>query len=470
MDTAFAHLIDGELVPGSRHFDVVNPATGAPFARCPDATRDDVERAMAAAARAFSAGWARDEAARRRTLAHMSEALAARADEIGRLVCLEQGKPLAQAVGEVKGAAQVLRVYADEPIPRDVLRDDEKARVTLVRKPLGVVAAITPWNFPVATLVMKLGPALLTGNTVVAKPSPFTPLSSLALGAALRDALPTGVLNVLGGSDEVGAWLTAHPAVRKISFTGSVPTGKKIMRAAADDLKRVTLELGGNDPAIVLQDVDPAKVAPRLFWGAFANSGQVCVAIKRLYVHEDVYRPVLAALTDLAKQVKLGSGLEPDTQLGPINNAPQFARVQELVDDARRQGGTVVAGGAPLAQPGYFYPPTIVTDVGEGVRLVDEEQFGTALPVIPYRDVDDALAQANRTHYGLGGSVWTGDASRGEAIAERLECGTAWVNQHMSVNAKIPFGGMKWSGVGRENGKWGLEEFCELQVVNAAKA
>jgi acyl-CoA reductase-like NAD-dependent aldehyde dehydrogenase len=469
MDTTFAHLIDGELVAGSRHFDVVNPATGAPFARCPDATRDDVERAMAAAARAFATGWARDEAARRRTLAHMSEALAARADEIGRLVCLEQGKPLAQAVGEVKGAAQVLRVYADEPIPRDVLRDDEKARVTLVRKPLGVVAAITPWNFPVATLVMKLAPALLTGNTVVAKPSPFTPLSSLALGAALRGAVPAGVLNVLGGSDEVGAWLTAHPAVRKISFTGSVPTGKKIMRAAADDLKRVTLELGGNDPAIVLQDVDPAKVAPRLFWGAFANSGQVCVAIKRLYVHEDVYRPVLAALTDLAKQVKLGSGLEPDTQLGPINNAPQFARVQELVEDARRQGGTVVAGGAPLAQPGYFYPPTIVTDVGEGVRLVDEEQFGTALPVIPYRDVDDALAQANRTHYGLGGSVWTGDASRGEAIAERLECGTAWVNQHMSVNAKIPFGGMKWSGLGRENGKWGLEEFCELQVVNAMK-
>src|SRR5262249_5214071 len=213
--------------------------------------------------------------------------------------------------------------------------------------------------------------------------------------------------------------------------------------------------------------VDPAKVAPRLFWGAFANSGQVCVAIKRLYVHEDVYRPVLSALTDLAKQVKLGSGLAPDTQLAPINTAPQFARVPELVEDARRQGATVVAGGAPLAQPGYFYPPTIVTDVGEGVRLVDEEQFGTALPVIPYRDVDDALAQANRTHYGLGGSVWTGDANRGEAIAERLECGTAWVNQHMSVNAKIPFGGMKWSGIGRENGKWGLEEFSDLQVLSA---
>src|SRR5581483_888194 len=424
---------------------------------------------MAAAARAFAGAWSRDEALRRRTLVHMSEALGAKVDEIGRLVCMEQGKPLANATGEVKGAAQILKLYADEPIPRDVLVDDAKARVTLVRKPLGVVAAITPWNFPVATLVMKLGPALLTGNTVVAKPSPFTPLSSLAIGAALKDALPAGVLNVIGGSDEVGAWMTAHPAVRKISFTGSVPTGKKIMRAAAEDLKRVTLELGGNDPAIVLPDVDPAKVAPKLFWGAFANSGQVCVAIKRLYVHEDVYRPILGALAELAKQVKLGDGLEPETQLGPINNAPQFRRVQELVDDARQHGGTVVTGGEPLSRPGYFYPPTLVTDVGEGVRLVDEEQFGTALPVIPYRDLDDALAQANRTHYGLGGSVWSGDVARGEEIALRLESGTAWVNQHMSLNARTPFGGMKWSGLGRENGKWGLEEFCELQVLNAAK-
>src|SRR5207237_692718 len=220
-----------------------------------------------------------------------------------------------------------------------------------------------------------------------AKPSPSTPLSSLALGAALRTAVPAGVVNVLGGSDEVGAWMTAHPAVRKISFTGSVPTGKKIMRAAADDLKRVTLELGGNDPAIVLPDVDPARVAPKLFWGAFTNSGQVCVAIKRLYVHEDIYRPLLGAL-----------------------------------------------------------------------------------PVIPWRDLDDALAQANHTHYGLGGSVWSADVAHGEEIAARLECGTAWVNQHMSMSARVPFGGVKWSGLGRENGRWGIEEFCELQVVNAAKA
>jgi len=396
MEQHWAHLIDGSLVEGSRHFDVVNPATGAPFARCPDATREDLERAIAAAARAFRSVWARDEGLRRRTLTAMSGALAARADAIGRLVCLEQGKPLANAIGEVKGAAQVLALYAKEPIPRDVLRDDAKGRVTLVRRPLGVTAAITPWNYPVYTLVQKLGPALLTGNTVVAKPSPFTPLSSLAMAAAFRDVVEPGVLNVLGGSDEVGAWMTAHPVVRKISFTGSVPTGKKIMRAAADDLKRVTLELGGNDPAIVLADVDPAA-------------------------------------------------------------------------DARRHGGTVVAGGAPLDRAGYFYPPTLVTGVGEGVRLVDEEQFGTALPVVPFRDLDDAFAQANRTHHGLGGSIWTSDFARGEELAERLESGTAWVNQHLALGPTIPFGGTKWSGIGRENGPWGIEEFCELQVVNAAR-
>ena len=466
----FHHLIDGELVAGRRHFAVIDPATGAPFADCPDATREELDRALAAAEGAFAGAWPHDEALRRRTLGAMSEALAGQAEALGRLVSQEQGKPLTHAQSEVRGAARLLRICAEEPIPVEVLRDDGKLRVTVVRKPLGVTAAITPWNYPIATLAGKIGPALLAGNTVVAKPSPFTPLSSLELGTLFRALVPAGVLNVVGGSDEVGAWMTADPRVRKISFTGSVPTGKKIMRAAAEDLKRVTLELGGNDPAIVLPDVDPAQVAPRLFWGAFTNSGQICIAIKRLYVHERTYRPLVDALAALARQVKLGDGLEPDTELGPINNRPQFERVRELVDDARRAGGKVEVGGAPLSRPGYFYPPTLVTGVGEGVRLVDEEQFGTALPVIPYADVEDAVAQANRSHYGLGGSVWTADVRRGEEIAQRLECGTAWVNQHIDTGAFAPFGGMKWSGIGRENGRWGIEEFCELQVVSTRLA
>ena len=469
MSTTFSHLIGGAFTPGTRHFDVIDPATGEPFATCPDASREQVNAAVDAAARAFAGAWPRDEALRRRTLAHMSEVLAGRAEEIGRIVSQEQGKPLANATGEVKGAAATLKLYADEPIPREVLRDDAKGHMVLVRRPLGVTAAITPWNFPVYTLVAKLGPALLVGNTVVAKPSPYTPLSSLALAAAVKDVVPAGVLNVLGGSNEVGAWLTAHPTVRKISFTGSVPTGKAIAKVAADDLKKVTLELGGNDPAIVLPDVDPKTVASRLFWGAFANSGQVCVAIKRLYVHEDVYQPVLAALSDVARTVKIGPGLEAGTQLGPINNKPQFERVSELVSDALSNGATAVAGGGPLDRPGYFFAPTVLTGVSDGTRIVDEEQFGPALPVIPYRDVDDALARANATTFGLGGSVWSADPDRAADVAERLETGTAWVNTHAALAPHQPFGGAKWSGIGVENGSWGLLGYTEIQVVHRSK-
>ncbi len=467
--TTFTHLIDGKRVAGEQSFDVIDPSTGQAFARCPDATAAQIDAAVGAAQRAF-ASWSRDEELRRRTLSAIGDAIEAKAAEIGELLCREQGKPLQSAVGEVRGAAQVFKRSAADPLPKpELLREDERARVTLLRRPIGVSACIAPWNFPVSMMVVKVAPALLVGNTVVGKPSPYTPLSTLALAAAIADVIPPGVVNILGGSDQVGGQLTAHPGVRKVSFTGSVATGKKVARAAADDLKRVTLELGGNDPAIVLPDVDAKAVASRLFWGAFANSGQVCIAIKRLYVHEDVYPAVVSELGEVARRVKLGPGLEAGTQLGPLNNRMQFERVQELVDDARKHGGKVEVGGAPLARPGYFYPPTLVTGIGEGVRLVDEEQFGTALPVIPYRDVDDAVEQANRTHFGLGASVWTANVERGTELATRLESGTTWVNQHMSLGRDFPFGGMKWSGIGRQNGPWGLEEFCELQVLNVAK-
>jgi len=332
-----------------------------------------------------------------------------------------------------------------------------------------VVGAITPWNFPIILAIWKLAPALLAGNTIVLKPSPFTPLSSLAMGEALRDVLPAGVLNVVAGGDQLGRWVTEHPAVRKISFTGSVATGKKIAAAAAPDLKRVTLELGGNDPAIVLGDVDPKKVAEKLFWGAFANSGQICVAIKRLYVEENVYPEIVRELGELARNVRVGDGLAEGTELGPINNAPQFERVRELVADAVSAGGRCVAGGSARDGEGYFFEPTIVTDIAEGTRLVDEEQFGPALPVMPFRDVDDALARANATHFGLGGSIWSGDPKRATDLAKRLECGTGWVNQHLNLVPTAPFGGSKWSGIGYENGPWGLAAFTEFQVINIAK-
>ena len=231
----------------------------------------------------------------------------------------------------------------------------------------------------------------------------------------------------------------------------------------------MTLELGGNDPALVLEDVDVSRVAKRIFWGAFENCGQVCSAIKRVYVPESLYGPMLTELGDLARNVHVGDGLDVDSQMGPLNNRPQFERVQELVEDAKRVGGKEVAGGQRLGDRGYFYAPTIVGEVRDGVRLVDEEQFGPVLPVVPYADLDDAVEQANATHFGLSGSVWSSDSVKAEEVAGRLECGTAWVNQHLNVLPHAPFGGAKWSGIGVENGPWGLLGFTEIQTINAAK-
>jgi acyl-CoA reductase-like NAD-dependent aldehyde dehydrogenase len=382
----------------------------------------------------------------------------------------EQGKPLAKGIGEIHGAAFWFDYTASLEIPVEVLQDDASKRVEVRRRPLGVVGAITPWNFPALLATWKIAPALLAGNTVVIKPSPFTPLSTLAIGEAIRDVLPPGVVNVISGGDQLGAWVSTHPAVRKVSFTGSVETGKKVAAAAAPDLKRVTLELGGNDPAIVLPDVDPKQIAERLFWGAFENSGQVCSAVKRVYVHEEKQKALLTELAQLAKSVKMGPGLEEGTQLGPINNKPQYERVIGLVEDALKHGAKALAGGAAAQRDGYFFQPTILTDVSEGMRIVDEEQFGPALPVLTYRDVEDAIERANATMFGLSGSVWSSDPKKAADVASRLECGTAWVNQHLDILPTAPFGGAKWSGIGVENGRWGLLGFSETQVIDIAKS
>jgi acyl-CoA reductase-like NAD-dependent aldehyde dehydrogenase len=464
----FQMTIDGKAVSSKESFGVIDPSRGSAFAKAPECTREQLDAAMDSAATAFRP-WRADEARRRQVLRECAAALRARAEELGRVLTQEQGKPLAKGIGEIHGAAFWFDYTASLEIPVEVVQDDASKRVEVRRRPLGVVGAITPWNFPVILASWKIAPALLAGNTVVIKPSPFTPLSTLALGEVLRSVLPPGVLNVVSGGDALGAWVSTHPAVRKVSFTGSVETGKKVAAAAAPDLKRITLELGGNDPAIVLPDVDPAAIADKLFWGAFENSGQVCSAVKRVYVHESKYQALLSELAQRARAVKMGSGLEAGTELGPINNKPQFERVCGLVADALKSGARAVTGGAPRKGDGYFFEPTILADVAEGMRIVDEEQFGPALPVLTYRDVDDAVERANATMFGLSGSVWSSDPQRAADIAGRLECGTAWVNQHLDILPTAPFGGAKWSGIGVENGKWGLLGFTELQVVDIAK-
>jgi acyl-CoA reductase-like NAD-dependent aldehyde dehydrogenase len=461
----FTMTISGEACAGGSTFAVTNPATGEVFAHAPECTREELDRAMDGATTAFRL-WRQDEAARRVALVAAADAIQASAQELARVLTEEQGKPLMQAMREVMSASAIFRYTASIEIPVEITQQNGASRIEVRRKPYGVVGAITPWNYPILLAVTKLAPALLAGNTVVLKPSPFTPLATLELGRVLRGVFPPGVLSVVSGGNELGGFITLHPAVSKITFTGSVATGKKVAGAAAADLKRVTLELGGNDPAIVLGDVDPEKIARALFWGAFTNSGQVCTAIKRLYVEEPVYERVVEAVSNVARTVKMGNGLEADVELGPVNNAPQHHRVAELVRDARAGGARVRAGGGPRAGAGYFFEPTILTDAGESSRIVAEEQFGPVLPILPFTRLDDVLERANATHFGLSASVWSGDAERGAAIASELDCGTAWVNQHIALSPFAPFGGSKWSGIGYENGKWGLEGFCQLQVLN----
>jgi len=464
----YTMTIDGKAESAKATFGVINPATEQVFAQPPECTKAQLDAAMESAQTAYK-GWSKDEPKRRATLLEIGEAIKGRAAEIAPLLTQEQGKPVDKAMMEVFGASIWFQYTASLQIPVEVISDTPQNRTEVRRRPLGVVAAITPWNFPLMLAVWKIAPALLAGNTVVIKPSPYTPLTTLKLGEILRSVVPPGVVNVVSGGNELGGWMTSHPVPRKISFTGSVATGKKVAAAAAPDLKRTTLELGGNDAAILLGDVDVKSTAQKIFWGAFENSGQICSAIKRVYVPESLYGPVVAELQEIAKTVKVGNGLETGTQLGPLNNKMQYDKVREMIDDAKKHGAKVVTGGQQLSPKGYFIAPTIISEVAEGVRIVDEEQFGPALPVIPYRNVEDAVERANATMYGLSGSVWSANPEKAAEVARQLDTGTAWVNQHLAIAPNLPFGGAKWSGIGVENGPWGLLGFTELQVVNVAK-
>jgi acyl-CoA reductase-like NAD-dependent aldehyde dehydrogenase len=335
--------------------------------------------------------------------------------------------------------------------------------------PLGVVGIITPWNAPINLAAGPLTSALYTGNTVVLKPSPYTPLCTLKMGEIAKDIFPPGVVNVLAGGDDLGQWMTEHKGIDKIAFTGSVATGKKVMASAAQNLKRVTLELGGNDPAIVLEDADVKSIASKIFFACFVNSGQVCMAIKRIYAHERIYDQLCDALVEEARKAKVGDGLDPATQLGPIQNKMQYEKVKGILEDTRKRGGRILAGGVVPEGPGYFIPPTVVADIPEDSALVREEQFGPIVPILKFNDLEDVIRRANDTRYGLSGSVWSSDIERATGIAQRLEVGTAWVNQHRATSAVIPFGGAKESGVGRQYSILGLKGYMEPRVISVLK-
>ncbi|MEM8769935.1 MAG: aldehyde dehydrogenase family protein [Pseudomonadota bacterium] len=464
----YSLLINGALVEGDQSMDVINPATEEVLAVCPRASEAQLDAAVAAAKAAFPSWSATSIDERKAVVNAIADAIEANGQELAQLLTQEQGKPIGDAMGEVFGTAAFFRYFTSLDLPLEVLDDSEGRRVEAHRKPLGVVGAIVPWNFPMILMAFKVPPALIAGNTVVLKPAPTTPLTSLKLAELMKDLVPPGVVNVITDANDLGAPLTAHPDVDKISFTGSTATGSKVMAGAAGLLKRITLELGGNDAGVVLDDVDPKEVAPQLFTSAFQNSGQVCIAMKRLYVHDSIYEEVVDELSTLANETVIGDGLEQGTKLGPLQNSMQFEKVKELIADAAKNG-TIAAGGEVPDQPGYFIRPTIVRDVAEGARIVDEEQFGPVLPVIRFDDEDDAIVRANSTDHGLGGSIWSSDLDRAYALADKMESGTVWINKHAELDPAIPFGGVKQSGIGKELGQEGLQEFTQLKIINMAK-
>ncbi|HKT74824.1 MAG TPA: aldehyde dehydrogenase family protein [Steroidobacteraceae bacterium] len=466
----YTMTINGEAMAAPLTVNVFNPANRAVIAKVPDASKEQLDEAVKAARKAFPAWSATPLARRQELLIAMADAIEQHAEQFMQLLTREQGKPRAGAEWEIGGSSIWFRELARQSLEEEVIEDTSQRRVITRFTPLGVVGAITPWNFPLLLAVWKIGPALLTGNCIVVKPSPFTPLVTLKFGELCREILPPGVFNVVSGGDALGKWMTAHPGIEKIAFTGHTETGKHVMRSAADNLKRITLELGGNDPAIVLPDVDARALAPQLFWAAFQNNAQFCNSTKRLYVHEKVYDKVLSELVAFTRTVKVGDGAEPATQLGPIQNEPQYRKVIEYFDDCTRNGYRFAIGGKvdPNAK-GWFIPVTLVDNPPEHSRIVAEEPFGPILPVLKWKDEEEVVRRANDTPYGLGGTVWGRDLATVQRIGARLQAGTVWLNEVHQYSPHQAFGGHKESGLGCENSLHGLMEYTNWQTITLNK-
>ena len=438
---SFANTVNGRPVTSSSSFESKNPATGETLGLVPRSTREQVAEAIAAARAAQPAWAALPDEKRCALLQQVADVLKDNADALAQWVTREQGKPLGGVgPGQVPGSRFELwgceawtRVPASLPMPVDVAFEDDTRRDELHRKPFGVIAAIAPWNWPLMIAIWQIIPSLRAGNTVVLKPSEYTSIGTLEMVRLIAAVLPAGVLNTVSGDGEVGAALVDNPGVDKIMFTGSGATGAKIAAVAAKHLTPTTMELGGNDAAIVLDDA------------------------------------VVTELKALATAMPMGDGMKPETVIGPIQNGMQFKKVSDLVDQARQGGATIVCGGKAPGGPGYFYPLTLVTDIGDGASLVDQEQFGPVLPIIKYRSVDEAVASANRLDVGLGASVWSRDVAKAKAVATRLQAGTVWINQHGMVHPMVPFGGSKKSGWGVEFGAEGLKAVTQPQVISVPK-
>lgn len=462
--------IGGRVRRAKKYRDIINPANCKDIVgRAAIGTEEDLEDAVTAAAQSFERWSKLPDKERSAACSAISEIIEKNANDLASLVTLEQGKPL-KGLGsefEIGGCAAWADATAKMSLKSKVLQKDSAADIELMHVPLGVVGSITPWNWPALIAVWHILPAIRTGNTVVIKPSPFTPLSTLRLIELINEVLPPGVVNCVNGDNEIGKALASHKRVSKVVFTGSIQTGAHIIKSSATNFKRLTLELGGNDAGIVLDDADPSKIAEELFWGAFINSGQTCAALKRLYVPESLYDSICGNLIDLAAHTPMGDGLEEGSLLGPLQNKVQFDKICSIVASARSDGAVIACGGEPLRE-GFFYPVTIATEAKDGMRIVDEEQFGPVLPIVRYHSIDDAIQSANRLDYGLCASVWSSDILRAKEVARRLDAGTVYLNKHAEVLPHVPFGGVKHSGIGVEFGENGLKAYTNIKVINAA--
>ena len=468
--TDYKNLIDGKMVDNGQWLEVLNPATEQVVGRVPSCGKEELDSAVAAARRAFTQ-WKKTTAEERQQVVQgIAAAIKENADELYRLLTSEQGKPHAQAQQEIYGAAGLAAAQSTLTLD-DVINQDDDTRLSRTRRvPVGVVGGIVPWNFPIMMAIQKIVPALVAGCTIVLKPSPFTPLTTLRIAELIKDVVPAGTVNIITGEDTLGPLITGHPDIDKITFTGSTATGKKIMEGAAGDLKRITLELGGNDASIVLPDADVQKVAEQLFWSSFSNAGQVCIAAKRIYIHEDIYDDLSKAIAEYAKTVVVGDGSQQGTGVGPIQNKKQYERVLELIQDAKDNGYKFLTGGdKDPSGTGYYVPITILDNPPEDARIVAEEQFGPVMPLMKFGSVDEVIERANNSDYGLAGAVWTKDTDKGVEIAEQLETGTVWINEFMQLSPFAPFGGHKQSGFGAEYGIDGLKEFTYPQVITVKR-
>ena len=467
----YSFTIDGKDVSSTNTFEVKNPATGELLGHAPISTEAQVKEAIASAKRA-QPGWAaKSDEERKAILIQVAQVLTDNTEYLAKWITQEQGKPMAGpgAMFEMQACVGWTQVPASLDLPVEVVFEDDTRRDEMHRRPIGVIGAIAPWNWPLMIAIWQIIPSLRAGNTVVLKPSEYTTIGTLEMIRLMNTVLPAGVLNSISGDGKVGSLLVESQDVDKIMFTGSASTAKKIIKASGGNMARLTLECGGNDPAIILPGTDVASKAGDLFWGAFINMGQTCACAKRLYVHEDDYDNVVKTLDSIAGQMPMGNGMKEGIVLGPVQNKMQFDKVNDLVEDAKANGATVIRGGSPMEGNGYFYPITLLGDVDNGNRIVDEEQFGPVLPIIKYKTVEEAIQKANDTETGLGGSVWSDDLAEAAKVASRIETGTVWINQHGAIHPMVPFGGVKESGYGVEFGVEGLKAVTQPQIISIKK-